>query len=31
MKSPVSSMANEDEASSSKGKNGNPFETIDDE
>jgi len=31
MKSPVSSMASEDEASSSKGKNGNPFETIDDE
>lgn len=31
MKSPVSSMASEDEAGSSKGKNSNPFETIDDE
>ena len=31
MKSPVSSMASEDEGSGSKGKNSNPFETIDDE
>ena len=31
MKSPVSSVASEDEGSSSKGKNSNPFETIDDE
>ena len=31
MKSPVSSVGSEDEGSSSKGKNSNPFETIDDE
>merc|ERR1719323_2784553 len=31
MKSPVSSMASEDDVGSSKGKNSNPFETIDDE
>jgi len=31
MKSPVSSMGSDDEESSSKGKNSNPFETIDDE
>jgi hypothetical protein len=32
MKSPVSSVGSEDEGSKdSKGKNSNPFETIDDE